>query len=74
MERIEVFLTQQQHKKFMRHESFQLSASQLKAGDKNLGKKFHVELQLSKAHYKKLLRNVKAGKGYRFTKEAILGG
>ena len=74
MERIEVFLTPQQHKKFMHHEPFQLSASQLKESDKHIGKKFHVELQLTKTHYKKLLSNVKAGKGYRFTKEAIMGG
>jgi len=74
MERIEVFLTPQQHKKFMHHEPFQLSANQLKAGDKHIGEKFHVELQLTKSHYKKLLSNVKAGKGYRFTKEAIMGG
>ena len=74
MERIEVFLTPQQHKKFMHHEPFQLSANQLKESDKHIGKKFHVELQLTKPHYKKLLSNVKAGKGYRFTKEAIMGG
>jgi len=74
MERIEVYLTPQQHKKLLHHEPFQLSAQQLKDSDKHIGKKFHVELQLSKAHYKKLLSNVKAGKGYRFTKEAILGG
>ena len=74
MERIEVYLTPQQHKKFMHHEPFQLSAPQLKSSDRHIGKKFHVELQLSKAHYNKLLRNVKAGKGYRFTKEAIVGG
>ena len=74
MEHIEVYLTPQQHKKFLHHQPFQLSAPQLKASDKHIGKKFHVELQLSKAHYKKLLRNVKAGKGYRFTKEAIMGG
>ena len=74
MERIEVYLTPQQHKKFLHHQPFQLSAPQLKASDKHIGKKFHVELQLTKAHYKKLLRNVKAGKGYRFTKEAIMGG
>ena len=73
MERIEVFLTPAQHKKLLRKESFQLSAAQLKASDRHIGHKFHVELQLTKQHYKKLLSNVKAGKGYRFSSEAIVG-
>jgi hypothetical protein len=74
MEKVEVYLTPAQHKKWLNKQPFQLSAYQLKASDKAVGKKFHVALELSAAHYKKLLRNVKAGKGYRFTSEAITGG
>ena len=74
MERIEVYLTPAQHKKLMMQQPFQLSAQQLKAADKNIGKKFHVELHLPKHHHTKLMRNVRADKGFRFNKDNIAGG
>ena len=74
MERIEVYLTPAQHKKLMMQQPFQLSAQQLKAADKKVGKKFHVELHMPKHHHTKLMRNVRADKGFRFNKDNIAGG
>ena len=73
-EKVQVYLSPQQHGKFKKREPFQLSAHQLKASDRDIGKKFHVELHMPKHHHAKLMRNVKANKGFRFNSENVVGG
>ena len=70
MEKVQVFLTAAQKRNFEQGKSFQLSHKQLES----TSGKHHVEIELSPAHYKKLLKNVKGNKGFRFTPEIVKGG
>ena len=69
-DKISVFLTSAQKRKFETGKTFQLSATQLNAGTG----KFHVEIEMTSKNHKQLLRNVSKNKGYRFTSEKIVGG
>lgn len=69
-DKIQVFLTSAQKKKFENGKTFQLSATQLNAGTG----KFHVEIEMTTKNHKELLRNVAKNKGYRFTREKVVGG
>ena len=69
-DKIQVFLTSAQKKKFENGKTFQLSASQLNAGTG----KFHVEIEMTTKNHRELLRNVARNKGYRFTREKVVGG
>ena len=67
---IQVFLTQAQKKKFENHQTFQLSSTQLSASHG----KHHIEIIMKKHHHRKLLNNVKNHRGFRFTKDNVVGG
>lgn len=69
-DKIQVFLTSAQKKKFENGKTFQLSATQLNAGTG----KYHVEIEMTTQNHKELLRNVARNKGYRFTREKVVGG
>jgi hypothetical protein len=69
-DKIQVFLTSAQKSKFEKGKTFQLSATQLNAGTG----KFHVEIEMTTKNHKELLRNVARNKGYRFTREKVVGG
>jgi hypothetical protein len=62
---VEVYLTSQQYKKFEEKKLFQLSFAQLAHPDGH-HRDHHCELHLTPAAHKKLLRNVKNEKGFRF--------
>lgn len=70
METINLFLSTAQLRKLHTGHAFQLSASQLHAGDG----RHQVAIQLSKSHYNRLLKNVERDKGFRFTPAIIQGG
>ena len=53
-DKISVFLTSAQKRKFETGKTFQLSATQLNAGTG----KFHVEIEMTAKYHKQLLRNV----------------
>ena len=69
-DKVQVFLTSAQKKKFENGKTFQLSATQLNAGTG----KFHVEIEMTTKNHRELLRNVARNKGYRFTREKVVGG
>jgi len=70
METVNVFLSTAQLRKMNAGKPFQLSATQLHAGEG----KHHVAISLNKTHYNKLMRNVNHHKGFRFTPEIVQGG
>jgi hypothetical protein len=69
-EMISVFLTSAQKNKFLKGQTFQLSAHQLQAGSG----KHNVEIAMTPKNHKELLKNVSKNKGYRFTKDKIVTG
>ena len=69
-ETFEVHLSAAQLRKFEAGKTFQLNSSQLSTG--TTGHK--VQLTTHRKHYKRMLRNIKDKKGFRFNPEHIEGG
>ena len=69
-QKIEVFLTQPQFAKYRRGKTFQLTNLQLQADSG----KHKCDISLAKKDYNKLLRAIKAGKGFRFSDKVVQGG
>ena len=67
---IHVHLNPAQFLKYRMGASFQLSHSQLK----DTASKHRVDIHLAKRDFKKLLKAVKNGKGYRFSAKNVPGG
>ena len=69
-ETFEIHLSAAQLRKFKAGLPFQLNSSQLSTG--TTGNK--VQLTVHRKHYKRMLKNIKSKKGFRFTDDIIAGG